>query len=167
MMGDNLNELLPVVDAEGNVTGSVLRAEAHNGSRILHPVVHLHVFNSSGELYLQKRPSWKSIQPDKWDTACGGHVDAGEEIKNALKREVQEELGITDYTPEFIKYYVFDSIQEKELVYVFKTIYDGQFTLHPTELSGGRFWSKAEIIENMNKGLFTPNFEKEYLSLFG
>jgi isopentenyldiphosphate isomerase len=41
-------------------------------------VVHLHVFNSRGELYLQKRPEWKDIQPGKWDTAVGGHIDLGE-----------------------------------------------------------------------------------------
>lgn len=39
---------------------------------LLHPVVHLHLFNSRGELYLQKRPEWKDIQPGRWDTAVGG-----------------------------------------------------------------------------------------------
>lgn len=40
---------------------------------LLHPVVH-HLFNFRGELYLQKRPEWKDIQPGRWDTAVGGHV---------------------------------------------------------------------------------------------
>ncbi len=69
-------------------------------ARSLHPVVHLHVFNSRGDLYLQHRPAWKDIQPDKWDTACGGHVDLGESVSQALHREVREELGITDFEPE-------------------------------------------------------------------
>lgn len=63
MNKDNKNELFPWVDNEGNVIGHILRGEAHNGSKKLHPVVHLHVFNSQGELYLQKRPQWKDIQP--------------------------------------------------------------------------------------------------------
>ena len=70
--------------------------------KILHPVVHLHVFNSKGDLFLQHRPAWKDIQPDKWDTATGGHVDYGESVEEALYREVKEELGITDFTPVFI-----------------------------------------------------------------
>jgi hypothetical protein len=69
---DNLKEIFPVVDEEGHVLGSATRGECHNGARLLHPVVHLHVFNASGDIYLQKRPEWKDIQPGKWDTAVGG-----------------------------------------------------------------------------------------------
>ena len=50
---DNLKELFPVVDEQGNITGCITRGEAHSGSMVLHPVVHLHVFNSKGDLYLQ------------------------------------------------------------------------------------------------------------------
>ena len=96
---DNQHELFPVVDEKGNILGSITRGQAHDGTKILHPVVHLHVFNSRGELYLQKRPEWKDIQPGKWDTAVGGHVDFGENVQQALLREVREELGITDFEP--------------------------------------------------------------------
>ena len=82
-MTDNQQEPFPIVDEKGNVIGSITRGEAHSGSKILHPVVHLHVFNSQGELYLQKRPEWKYIQPGKWDTATGGHICYGE-TKNLL-----------------------------------------------------------------------------------
>lgn len=77
---DNKEEMFPIVDEQGNITGAATRGECHNGSKLLHPVVHLHVFNSKGELYLQKRPDWKDIQPGKWDTAVGGHIDLGENI---------------------------------------------------------------------------------------
>ena len=53
---DNALELLPLVDPEGNILGSATRGECHDGTMRLHPVVHLHVFNGNGELYLQKRP---------------------------------------------------------------------------------------------------------------
>ena len=73
-MTDNSEEMFPIVDEEGNITGAATRGECHNGSKLLHPVVHLHVFNSKGELYLQTRPEWKAVHPGKWDTSVGGHV---------------------------------------------------------------------------------------------
>ena len=80
MNHDNNQEMFPLVDEQGNITGAATRGECHNGSKLLHPVIHLHVFNSKGELYLQKRPEWKDIQPGKWDTSVGGHVDLGESV---------------------------------------------------------------------------------------
>lgn len=159
-MQDNKEELFPIVDEQGNIIDAATRGECHSGSKRLHPVVHLHVFNSKGELYLQKRPEWKDIQPGKWDTAVGGHIDLGENVEQALKREVREELGITDFDYEQITSYVFESARERELVYVHKTVYDGP--IHPSdELDGGRFWSIEEIKANIGKNVFTPNFENE------
>ena len=157
---DNNNEMFPLVDEEGNILGAATRGECHNGSRLLHPVVHLHVFNKQGELYLQKRPMWKDIQPGKWDTAVGGHMDLGESVEMALRREVREELGITDFTPEELMHYAFDSVRERELVFVYKTVYDGPIT-PSEETDGGRFWSMEEIKESIGKGILTPNFETE------
>ncbi len=78
----------------------------------------------------------------------------------ALKREVREELGITDFVPETIIRYVFESAREKELVFVYKTVYDGE--IQPSnELDGGRFWGIDQIKESIGKEVFTPNFEEE------
>ncbi|MBR1933964.1 MAG: NUDIX domain-containing protein [Prevotella sp.] len=166
-MTDNAQELFPIVDAEGRTLGSITRGEAHSGSRVLHPVVHLHLFNSRGQLYLQRRPLWKDIQPGRWDTACGGHVAYGETPEEALRREVEEELGITDYTPTPLGSYVFDSQRERELVYVNSTTYDGPVRPSAEELDGGRFWSRQELLDAIGKGVLTPNFEQEYLQFFG
>ena len=160
MNQDNAQELFPLVDEQGNITGSATRGECHNGSKLLHPVVHLHVFNSQGDLYLQKRPEWKDIQPGKWDTAVGGHVDLGESVEQALRREAREELGITDFIPQPVAHYVFESARERELVFTFKTTYDGP-VIPSDELDGGRFWPVEEIRANMGKNIFTPNFEGE------
>lgn len=160
MNKDNNEELFPLVDEEGNIIGAATRGECHDGSKKLHPVIHLHVFNSKGELYLQKRPEWKDIQPGKWDTSVGGHVDLGESVEIALKREAQEELGISDFKPEILAHYIFESERERELVFAHKTIYDG--VINPSEeLDSGRFWSIDEIKEHLGKGVFTPNFESE------
>ena len=165
-MKDNQQELFPVVDEEGTILGKATRGECHNGSLLLHPVVHLHVFNTQGDVYLQKRPEWKDIQPGKWDTAVGGHLDYGEKLEEALCREVREELGIIDFTPLFIGKYVFESQRERELVYVNRTTYDGEICPSKDELDGGRFWTMQEIRAAIGKGVLTPNFEKEFQRFF-
>lgn len=166
-MTDNEKERFPWVDEEGHVLGKITRGEAHHGSMKLHPVVHLHLMNSRGELFLQKRPHWKDIQPDRWDTACGGHVDYGETIEDALRREVKEELGVTDFEPKFLLRYVFTSQRERELVHVHQTVYDGEVDWSREELADGRFWTFSEIETSLGKGVFTPNFEQEFQRIKG
>ena len=165
-MKDNQEERFPIVDEDGHVVGVATRGECHSGSKLLHPVVHLHVFNSRGEVYLQKRPEWKDIQPGKWDTSVGGHIDYGETPEQALIREVREELGITDFTPERVGKYVFESRCERELVYVHRTIYDGPIKPSTEELDGGRFWTLDEIRQSLGQNLLTPNFESEFSKFF-
>lgn len=164
---DNSEEMFPIVDEEGNITGAASRGECHNGSMLLHPVVHLHVFNSRGELFLQKRPAWKDIQPDKWDTAVGGHVDLGENIQQALAREAAEELGIdvSALQVESLGHYVFQSSCERELVFPHRVVFDGEVCPSP-ETDGGRFWSAVELSDALGKDVLTPNFESEYKRLF-
>ena len=160
---DNKDELFPIVDEEGQVVGKATRGECHGGARLLHPVVHLHVFNNNGEIFLQKRPEWKDIQPGKWDTAVGGHIDYGETPEDALVREVREELGITTFTPQWLGMYVFESQRERELVYVYQMVYDGEIRPSEAELDGGRFWTIDEIRSAIGQGVLTPNFESEFL----
>lgn len=155
-------EWFPLVNEAGETIGKATRRECHSGSKPLHPVIHLHVFNEAGELYLQKRSMSKDIQPGKWDTAVGGHIDYGETVEEALHREVREELGITDFVPAFITRYVFESPIEKELVNTFRTTYTGPIAPDPSELDGGRFWPIEEIKAHIGQGIFTPNFEREF-----
>jgi isopentenyldiphosphate isomerase len=164
-MQDNQLELLPLVNSDGNILGSATRGECHDGSMKLHPVVHLHVFNGKGELYLQKRPEWKTIQPGKWDTAVGGHVDFGEEIHTAMLREAREELGVDANQAQLIEKYVFTSECEKELIFAYKLTTDAEIS-PSAETDGGRFWSMEEIHDAIGQGTLTPNFEQEFMRLF-
>ncbi len=156
------DEIFPIVTPEGEVIGKATREECHSGTFLLHPVVHLHVFSPDGRLYLQKRSMEKRIQPGKWDTAVGGHVDFGETIEKALRRETREELGITDFEPMFVDKYTFRSKVEHELVYIYRCVYNGEIIPDPDEISEGRFWSHDEILAAIGNNILTPNFESEY-----
>ncbi|HET9571936.1 MAG TPA: NUDIX domain-containing protein [Bacteroidales bacterium] len=166
-----MEELFPLVNEQGDLIGKATRSYCHSGSYVLHPVVHLHVFNSAGQLFMQKRSMSKDIQPGMWDTSVGGHVDYKETeggtdwVKSALEREAREELGISSFEPLFVCRYVFSSAYECELVHTFFTVYDGSTVVDPVEISEGRFWNREEILTNLGKGLFTPNFEGEIIQV--
>lgn len=161
----DLEEWLPVVDEEGRILGKALRSYCHNGSKTLHPVVHLHLLGPDRSLFLQKRAVTKLIQPGKWDTAVGGHLAYGETIEEALKREAGEEIGLYDFEATPALKYRWDSAVESELVYCFVSYRGNPNAYSPDEVTETRFWKLADIERNLGKQLFTPNFEHEYLLL--
>ena len=155
-------EIFDIVTQEGKIIGQAPRSAVHGNPQLLHPVVHIHVFNKNGQLYLQKRAKDKEVQPNKWDTSVGGHVHSGETIDKALVREAEEELGIKNTTFQPLYRYVMKNDFESELVYTFKTKYNGPFKINKEEISFGRFWKIKEIKNNLGKNIFTPNFEQEF-----
>lgn len=159
-----VDEFFPIVDESGRTVGKATRRECHGGSMLLHPVVHLHVTRDDGALYLQKRAITKDIQPGKWDTSVGGHVDYGENTEDALRREAWEELGLSGFEASALPSYIFCSDRERELInpFVVKITDDIMLQPDPIEISEGRFWSIAEIEDSLGKGIFTPNFEQEF-----
>lgn len=165
MTNPNNEEIFPIVNEQGEVIGRETRNYCHSGAKPLHPVVHLHILNPQGELYLQKRAMNKDIQPGKWDTAVGGHIRYGESVEEALTREANEELNINGFSAQRVLCYIFESAIEKELVYTHITTFDGEITPDGDELETGRFWPIHEIEQHLGQNIFTPNFEQEFSRL--
>jgi len=159
---DNKAEWVPLVDEKGMLIGKATRAEVHRGPGKLHPVIHLHLINSKGEIYLQKRSRLKDTFPGKWDTSVGGHVDLGETIEQALLRETAEELNITGINPIPLTQYKWETNIESELVFSFRAIYNATPVFNKQEIDEGMFWTITEIKKNLGTGAFTPNFENEF-----
>jgi isopentenyldiphosphate isomerase len=159
-------EWFDLVNPEGEVVGRAKRSECHGNPDLLHQAVHVFVVHpETGDLFLQQRSTKKDVQPGKWDTSVGGHVDAGEPAETAVLRELREELGITNGTPEYLYRYLWQSPVESELIRSYRLHHSGPFTLQPEELDDGRFWSLQEIEEHLGTATFTPNFEFEWSSI--
>ena len=158
-------EWVPLVDEKGQVVGQAPRSQVHNGSKLLHPVVHLHVLNKNGAVLLQKRPANKLIQPGKWDTAVGGHISAGESLEQALQKEAAEEIGLKDFNAKLHSVYKWESEIECELVYLFTTHDFKNIGVQSDEVEELRLWTKKQIEQNLGKQLFTPNLEYEFALL--
>jgi isopentenyldiphosphate isomerase/intracellular septation protein A len=155
-------EWVPLVDEQGKIVGQAPRSQVHNGSKLLHPVVHLHVINHNKAILLQKRPLSKQIQPGKWDTSVGGHISAGETLEQALNKEAFEEIGLAGFSAKLLKVYKWESEVEAELVYLFTTFDFKNVKIQSNEVDEIRFWTKKQIENQLGKNVFTPNFEHEF-----
>lgn len=160
-------EFLETIDIKGNVTGLAGRSELHGNPSLIHRVVHVLVFNNKGELLLQKRSQNKDVAPGKWDTSIGGHVNPGEDILDAAKREMEEELGISECRLNFLYEYLFSNHIESELVSTFSCIYDGEIYFNKDEIDEVRFRDLKSIGENLGAGIFSNHFEKEIKNFLG
>lgn len=159
---DDFEEYLPELDDKANIIARISRTEAHNYSKKIHPVVHVHVFNDQGDILLQKRSKLKTIQPNKWDTAVGGHVLFNEKIDEAIARESKEELGVIITNYKFITKYFWETDIEKELVFMYFTILNKIDFIPNEEVDELKFWSAKEIHNNKENDIFTPNFIYEF-----
>ena len=110
-------EFLPIVNERGNIMGRALYVELHNGNKILHPVVHLHVLNNKGET---TRRYW-------W------HVAFGDTPEKTLKRKMEESLGLPGAKPKLKRQYIREAKAEKELVYVFTVVSEVDLPSTPEE----------------------------------
>lgn len=155
-------EYLPIVNTNGEPIGKASRDECHGNPNLMHPVVHLHVFNSVHKLFLQKRSPTKDLFPGFWDSSVGGHIGVGEDVKQALARESNEELGLYTEKARFLYSYIMKNKYECEYVYSYLLVWNGPIQINQKELSQGRFFSKNDIQIQLGKAFFTPNFEEEF-----
>jgi isopentenyl-diphosphate delta-isomerase type 1 len=172
------DELLQLVDREGNPVGSAPRSECHGNPDLIQVVVHLHLFDRSGRLYLQKRAADKDRYPGCWDTSVGGHVAPGESPDQAIRREAREELGIdlSDLIEtaglhrfERLEPYIYSDEIETEYVVPYRLVYIGSPQPNPEEVEEGAFFEVDEIRRRLGKrrDRFTPHFRLAFKRLLG
>jgi len=157
-----MEEFLEIVDRDGRTISIAPRNLIHGNPSMLHKVVHVLVFNSKGEILLQKRASNKDVAPGKWDTSVGGHVMPGENILAAAKREMLEELGIVSENLKFLYTYIHSNEYESELVYTYFTIHEGPFNFNKNEIDEVAFWSIENIQSSLQSDFFSDNFKHEF-----
>ena len=138
-------ELLDVVDADDRVVGVKTRGEIH-AQGLMHRAVHILVFNTSGELFIQKRSMSKDNDPGLWDSSAAGHVDSGEDYRSCAIRELGEELGLSATASLEILFRLSASpITGMEHCIVYRCINEGPFELQAEEIDEGAWISSSEM----------------------
>lgn len=99
------DELVDVVDPDNLVLHQALKSHAHERG-LLHRTVIGEVRDLSGNIVLVMQASDRQ-DAGQYVSPVGGHARAGESEEEALKREVLEEIGLTEFQFEPIGRFIF------------------------------------------------------------
>ena len=150
------DEIVVIVDEHNEVVGSAPRREMR-ARRLPHRSTYILVFNSRGELFVQKRADSKDVHPGCYDPVAGGVVLAGESYEAGALRELEEELGIRGVPLE--RHFEFYLADEDVRVWgaVFSCVYDGPLRLQEEEISSGEFLPVDDVLRRARAEPFTPD----------
>jgi isopentenyldiphosphate isomerase len=138
-------EIFDVVNERDEVVGRARRSEVHRLG-LMHRATHVLVFNSRGEVFLQKRSLNKDRQPGLWDSSSSGHLAAGEDYDACAVRELGEELGWKPPEPPERLFKLAASPQtDQEHVWVYRCEGQGPFSLDPEEIERGGWFAPDEV----------------------
>ena len=143
---NNKVEYFDVVDIFDRVVGLAPRHYIH-ANKLFHRAIHVFVFNSKGEVFLQKRSMSKDSAPGKWVSSCSGHVDTGEYYFDAAVRELGEEIGL--YHPKDLNLAMIEQARPEtgyEHVHLFTCSHDGELKFDVNEVSDG-LWIDPEKLD--------------------
>jgi len=152
-MLDDQKELFVVVDEKDRILGYRTRYDCHHDRTLIHRATGVLVFDGDRFL-LQKRSLKKDLHPGYWCTSVGGHVEKGETYEKAAIREMEEELGVKAPTLHLRIKHIFHGLQETEMDTLFFCDHNGPFVLDPNEVSEVRFFTKQELKDGVENGIF-------------
>ncbi len=157
-------EQIILVDKNDNQVGVGEKLDVHiKGS--LHRAFSVFIFNSKGELMLQKRAVTKYHGGGLWTNTCCGHPRPDEDVRSAAMRRLKEEMGFSCYLQKMFDYVykvkLDKGMTEHEFLHVFRGTYDGKPVLNPLEADGWKWVDVKELKNDIKKnpGIYTPWFK--------
>jgi len=150
------DEIITIVDENNRVVGSVPRREMR-AKALPHRATYVLVFNSQGQLYVQKRTLTKDVFPGYYDPAAGGVVLGGEDYPQGALREVEEEMGVRGVPLAALFEFYHKDEHNRVWGAAFSCVYDGEIVLQEEEVESGSFMAIAEILRLAETEPFTPD----------
>ncbi|MBS1564670.1 MAG: isopentenyl-diphosphate Delta-isomerase [Bacteroidetes bacterium] len=146
-----VNDII-LVNEQDEQIDTMDKMQAHRKA-LLHRAFSVFIFNSKGEMLLQKRAAGKYHSPGLWTNACCSHPRPGESTESAAIRRLQEELGFA--VPlrklfDFVYKTDFDNgLSEHEFDHVFAGTYDGALSPDAGEVQDYCFKSRRAIRDSL------------------
>jgi len=150
------DEIVAVVDEDNNVVGAAPRREMR-AKRLPHRSTYILVFNSRGEIYIQKRTRTKDVFPGYYDPAAGGVVLSGESYLEGALRELEEEMGIRGAPLQSLFEFYHSDANSRVWGAAFRCVYDGEVTLQEEEVESGAFMGVDEVFRAAATEPYTPD----------
>ncbi len=158
---------LILVDSQDQQLGSADKASCHDGDGMLHRAFSVLIFNSRGELLLQRRAPGKRLWGGFWSNSCCSHPRDGETMDVASQRRVWEELGLKTELHYLYKFEYHASFgeagSEHELCWVYIGLSDDPPSTNSNEISEWRYISLSDLEDELSAHpeQFTPWFKLE------
>lgn len=157
-------EIMDLYTADRQKAGTHVRGKKH-AEGLYTMVVHVYIFNSKNEMLLQQKSDQKN-KNNIWDFSAGGCSLSGETSREAITRELFEELGIRhDFSAEtpYLTTYYKDCFDD---VYILRNVDVDISTLalQKSEVKAAKWATKDDILQLIDEGKFLP-FSKDYIEL--
>lgn len=143
--------LIQIVDKNDVPVGSATKAEAQ-AKGLVHRIVIILIRDGEGHVLLQRRAPSVKLYPNYWDHSAAGHVDVGEDYETAARRELKEELGVSNASLQEATYYYSEKEVAGRHLNRFHKAYqvllprDTQFSLQPEEVADVRWFTHEEVV---------------------
>ena len=170
---DNQEDMLILVDSSDNEIGFLSKSECHMDAGQLHRAFSVFIFNSSGEILIQKRSPQKELWGLHWSNSCCSHPRKNENIESAVNRRLAEELTIQcpiHFLYKFTYQENFGNVgSEHELCYVYVGLFDGEIKADPNEVVEYKFLSPQKLDREIKTSSenFTPWMQMEWNTILG
>ena|SRR5436190_4252503 len=146
-----IEEEVILVDEQDHETGTMEKMEAHRKG-LLHRAFSVFIFNSRGEMLLQRRSMAKYHSGGLWTNACCSHPRPGEGTGEAAQRRLMEEMGLNtdlEFRTSFVYRAQFtNGLTEHEFDHVYTGKSDLDPVVNPDEVDEF-MWRDPEVIKEM------------------
>jgi isopentenyl-diphosphate delta-isomerase len=149
-----MEEQVILVDQHDQQIGTMEKLAAHRSGK-LHRAFSVFIFNNKGELLLQQRALHKYHSAGLWTNTCCSHPKPGETTSDAVKRRLQEEMGMAcnvSYGFNFTYQANFDNnLIEHEFDHVYFGISDELPLPNPDEVANFKYCNLTTLGKDLKQ----------------
>ncbi len=158
-------EYLILVDENDQPVGKAEKLETHQAG-LLHRAFSIFILNTKGELLLQQRADDKYHSAGLWTNTCCSHPRYGEELHDAVKRRLKEEMGLSTST-SFVFSFVYKTIFENGLIenefdHVFLGVSDEKPSPDENEVKDWKYMDMKQLEKELDE---TPQSYSSWLKI--